>query len=104
MILDRIIEATKVRVEKSKAQIPLEDMKKAALKRLVREKEMPIIELPFYQAIAKEGMSFICEVKKASPSKGLIAKHFPYIEIAKEYEKAGACAISVLTEPQFFKG
>jgi indole-3-glycerol phosphate synthase len=49
-------------------------------------------------------MSFICECKKASPSKGLIAADFPYLDIAKDYEAAGASAISVLTEPEWFKG
>ena len=58
----------------------------------------------FYQALAAPGMSYICEVKKASPSKGLIAPDFPYLEIAKEYEAAGASAISCLTEPFYFQG
>ncbi len=58
----------------------------------------------FSQALQKEGMSFICEVKKASPSKGLIAPDFPYLEIALEYEAAGAAAISCLTEPYYFQG
>ncbi len=58
----------------------------------------------FYKALQKEGMSYICEVKKASPSKGLIAPDFPYVKIAKEYEKAGASAVSCLTEPYYFKG
>lgn len=58
----------------------------------------------FYKALQKEGMSYICEVKKASPSKGLIALDFPYVKIAREYEKAGASAISCLTEPYYFKG
>jgi indole-3-glycerol phosphate synthase len=49
-------------------------------------------------------MSFICEIKKASPSKGIISQDFRYIETAKEYEAAGAAAISVLTEPDFFLG
>ena len=53
---------------------------------------------------AKDGISYICEVKKASPSKGIIAEDFPYVQIAKDYENAGASAISVLTEPQWFKG
>ena len=51
-----------------------------------------------------KGISFICEVKKASPSKGIIAQEFPYLKIADDYEKAGAGAISVLTEPEYFKG
>lgn len=58
---------------------------------------------PFERALAKPGMSFICEAKKASPSKGLIAPEFPYVQIAKEYEVAGADAISVLTEPAYFQ-
>ena len=59
---------------------------------------------PFEKALKAQGLSFICEVKKASPSKGLIAPDFPYVAIAEEYEKAGANAISVLTEPYFFQG
>ena len=59
---------------------------------------------PFEKALKAQGLSFICEVKKASPSKGLIAPDFPYVEIAKEYEAAGASAISVLTEPFYFQG
>lgn len=70
--------------------------------------ELPVhrsgIEYPFEKALSKDGMSFICEVKKASPSKGVIAEHFPYREVAGEYEKAGADAISVLTEPYYFRG
>ena len=58
----------------------------------------------FKAALAREGVSVIAEVKKASPSKGVIAREFPYLEIAKEYEAAGAAAISVLTEPSYFKG
>ena len=61
-------------------------------------------EFPFEKALAKDGISYICEVKKASPSKGIIAEDFPYVQIAKDYENAGASAISVLTEPQWFKG
>lgn len=59
---------------------------------------------PFRRALSAPGVSFICEVKKASPSKGLIAPHFPYLDIAKEYEAAGASAISCLTEPKWFLG
>ncbi len=58
----------------------------------------------FEKKLKEEGMSFICECKKASPSKGIIAEDFPYLEIAKDYEKAGASCISVLTEPKWFKG
>ena len=59
---------------------------------------------PFERALRGERMAFICECKKASPSKGLIAPDFPYLEIAKSYEAAGASAISVLTEPEWFLG
>jgi indole-3-glycerol phosphate synthase len=61
-------------------------------------------DFPFEKALRQDDISFICEVKKASPSKGIIAEHFPYIDIAKDYEAAGAAAISVLTEPFWFKG
>ena len=61
-------------------------------------------EFSFLQALSRPGMSFICEVKKASPSKGLIAEDFPYLDIARDYEAAGAAAISVLTEPEYFLG
>lgn len=63
-----------------------------------------ITGFPFERALGSDGMSFICEVKKASPSKGLIAQDFPYTDIAREYDEAGASAISVLTEPHFFMG
>jgi indole-3-glycerol phosphate synthase len=59
---------------------------------------------PFEKALKSETISFICEIKKASPSKGIIAEDFPYLDLAKEYQAAGAAAISVLTEPYFFKG
>lgn len=58
----------------------------------------------FEKALRERGISFICEVKKASPSKGLISPAFPYLKIAREYEQAGAAAVSVLTEPAFFQG
>lgn len=58
----------------------------------------------FAQALKKPGLSFICEVKKASPSKGVIAEEFPYVRIAQEYEAAGADAVSCLTEPKWFLG
>ncbi len=61
-------------------------------------------DFPFEMALKKKGLSFICEVKKASPSKGIIAEDFPYVRIAEAYERAGADALSVLTEPYYFKG
>ena len=98
MILDRIVEATKVRVAKEKEVDTPEAVKVAAL-------ALPSdTGFPFEAALRQQDFNFICEVKKASPSKGIIAEHFPYLDIAKEYEVAGAAAISVLTEPDFFKG
>ena len=98
MILDKIVEATKVRVAKEKEMETPEAMKAAAL-------ALPSdTGFPFEAALRQQDFNFICEVKKASPSKGIIAEHFPYLDIAKEYEVAGAAAISVLTEPDFFKG
>lgn len=101
MILDNLAAATQARVERKKAQIPLETVKEQALNLATKE---GTFTFPFEQAIAKEGISFICEVKKASPSKGIIAEDFPYLEIAREYEQAGADCISVLTETDYFKG
>ena len=98
MILDKIIEATKIRVAQEKQVESPEAVKAAAL-------ALPSdTGFPFEAALRQQDFNFICEVKKASPSKGIIAEHFPYIDIAKEYEVAGAAAISVLTEPDFFKG
>ena len=98
MILDKIIEATKIRVAQEKQVESPESVKAAAL-------ALPSdTGFPFEAALRQQDFNFICEVKKASPSKGIIAGHFPYLEIAKEYEVAGAAAISVLTEPDFFKG
>ncbi|WP_295275862.1 bifunctional indole-3-glycerol-phosphate synthase TrpC/phosphoribosylanthranilate isomerase TrpF [Veillonella sp.] len=98
MILDTIVEATKARVAKEKEMETPEAVKAAAL-------ALPFdTGFPFEAALRQQDFNFICEVKKASPSKGIIAEHFPYLDIAKEYEVAGAAAISVLTEPDFFKG
>lgn len=98
MILDKIIEATKIRVAQEKQVESPESVKAAAL-------ALPSdTGFPFEAALRQQDFNFICEVKKASPSKGIIAEHFPYLDIAKEYEVAGAAAISVLTEPDFFKG
>ena len=98
MILDKIIEATKIRIAQEKQVESPEAVKAAAL-------ALPSdTGFPFEAALRQQDFNFICEVKKASPSKGIIAEHFPYLDIAKEYEVAGAAAISVLTEPDFFKG
>lgn len=95
-ILEEIAEKTRERIRKEKLQFPLDQLKTLA--------EKAPQQLSFLEALKKSGMSYICEVKKASPSKGLIAPEFPYLEIAKEYEAAGASAISCLTEPFYFMG
>lgn len=108
MILDTIAESTRKRVDGRKAVRSMKEAEQEAYKRLEREQDSRRLDggeaLPFRDALKKPGMSFICEVKKASPSKGLIAPYFPYVEIGKEYQEAGADAISVLTEPEFFLG
>lgn len=98
MILDEIAEATGKRVERCRQDISMEEMKKRAYS--VKKKGC----FPFEDKLKSPGVSFICEIKKASPSKGVIAEHFPYMEIAKEYEAAGADCMSVLTEPDYFMG
>ena len=98
MILDKIVAATEKRVGDAKANLPLSELQQQV-------ERMPITkEFPFEQALQELDFNFICEVKKASPSKGVIAEEFPYLEIANDYEMAGAAAISVLTEPDFFLG
>lgn len=97
-MLDEIVEKTIKRVEMAKEIMPLEDIKKQVSLMEITD------EFPFKKALSEEGISIIAEVKKASPSKGLIAEDFDYLAIAKEYEEAGASAISVLTEPYFFQG
>lgn len=95
-ILYQIAERTKERSAEDQAKVSVETLK---------EKIATMGPAPdFYQALKQSGMSFICEVKKASPSKGVIAEDFPYLQIAKEYEAAGAAAISCLTEPFWFMG
>ena len=98
MILQEIAEKTKIRIADEKAKVSLEELKKQAYD---MNKETGF---PFFKALSKRDLSFICEVKKASPSKGIIAQDFPYMEIAADYERSGADAISVLTEPFWFKG
>ena len=96
-ILNTIAQHTAERYEKIISQTPLSEVK-------VRALAMTKGGFEFEKALAADGTSFICEVKKASPSKGVIAEDFPYLEIAREYEAAGAAAISCLTEPKWFMG
>ncbi len=96
-ILEIIAESTRIRVENAKKSVCAEEMKEKAL-------AMPKRGFEFEKALKKEDIAFICECKKASPSKGIIAEHFPYRDIAREYEAAGADCISVLTEPEHFLG
>lgn len=98
MILDDIIAKQKERIKKEKEEKSFDVIKREA-------EEIALLEnFVFEDSLKNKDFAFICEIKKASPSKGVIVENFPYIDIAKEYEKAGASAISVLTEPNFFKG
>ena len=97
MILDDIIEKRKLQLEKEMSKVPFEKMKKKAL-------NTDFLTKDFKSAINGDSLSIICEVKKASPSKGLIRPDFHPVEIAKEYESAGANAISCLTEEYYFQG
>ena len=96
-ILEQLAGHARARVALAKAEKPLAELRREAL-------AMPRGDFAFEKALAKPGLSFICECKRASPSRGLIAPDFPYLDIAKEYEAAGADAISVLTEPKWFLG
>lgn len=96
-ILDQLAAHARQRVEAAKAVLPAEALRQQAL-------ALPKGTFAFEQALKKPGISFICECKRASPSKGLIAPDFPYLQIAREYEAAGADCISVLTEPKWFLG
>lgn len=96
-ILNTIADYTKGRYADIMRNKPLEEVKAQAL-------ALPKGNFEFEKALQSDTLSFICEVKKASPSKGVIAENFPYLEIAKEYEKAGAACISCLTEPKWFMG
>ncbi|MDE6387896.1 MAG: indole-3-glycerol phosphate synthase TrpC [Lachnospiraceae bacterium] len=99
-ILDQLADHARERVARAKKIIPLEALRERAL----FSNAAPHAQFPFEKALQKPGISFICECKKASPSKGLIAPDFPYLRIAKDYETAGADCISVLTEPKWFLG
>ena len=113
-ILEKLAEHARERTEEAKRRIPAEEMRSMAeamyraelseKAKTERNAAPGSVILPFEAALRKPGLSFICECKKASPSKGLIAPEFPYLQIAKEYEAAGADCISVLTEPKWFLG
>ena len=96
-ILDQIAGYTRERVAQAKEALPLEAVKAQAL-------ALPKGTFAFEKALKTDRISFICECKKASPSKGLISPDYPYLQIAKDYEAAGAACISVLTEPKWFLG
>lgn len=96
-ILEQLAGYARERTEQAKKKIPPGEMRRQA-------EALPKGELVFEKALKKPGISFICECKKASPSKGIIAPSFPYLQIAKEYEQAGADCLSVLTEPKWFLG
>lgn len=96
-ILEQLADYARVRTEWAKQEMPLEELRR-------RAEAIPRGEFPFESALKRPGISFICECKKASPSKGLIAPVFPYLQIAREYEAAGADCLSVLTEPKWFLG
>ena len=99
MILDELASLTRKRIELQKQGYSLDNIKRDAELLAARE-----VAYNFEEALSKEGLSIISEVKKASPSKGVITEDFPFLEIAKEYETAGADAVSCLTEPDRFKG
>ena len=103
-ILQEIAEKTEERIQVQKRELSPDRMKKEALEKAEADIEAGKETLAFTKALKKPGVSFICEVKKASPSKGVIAEQFPYVQIAREYEAAGADAVSVLTEPFYFLG
>ncbi len=98
MILDKLAEASRKRMEASRELVSFGEIKAKALAMNTHT------GFPFEKALRQTGISFICEVKKASPSKGIIVEEFPYLDIAMDYEKAGAAAISVLTEMDYFLG
>ena len=96
-ILETIAAYAKERAARDKEKVPEKEMRERAL-------TLPKGTFRFSRALRKKEMSFICEVKKASPSKGLIDPVFDYKRIAKNYEVAGADCVSCLTEPKWFLG
>lgn len=101
-ILDQITAKARERVRKKKEFVSPQEIKMRA--EAICQDTLKKPKITFREALMKEGMSYICEVKKASPSKGIITDDFPYLDIAMEYEAAGAAAISCLTEPFYFMG
>ena len=99
-ILEEIAARTRERIAKEKSCISVSELEN----RIQEVNKNAGQKITFLQALQKDGMSYICEVKKASPSKGLIAPDFPYVEITRDYEAGGAAAISCLTEPFWFRG
>ncbi len=97
MILDELAAYAKQRVQRAKETVGTEEIKERALR-------LPKGDFRFENALKGPKLSFICEIKKASPSKGVLSRDFPYLEIAQEYEKAGADCVSCLTEPKWFLG
>ena len=103
-ILEEIALKTKDRVALNKSKTSFMELREHAFDKAMQIRNGEGFSYPFRDALKKDKINFICEVKKASPSKGLIAEHFPYLDIAMDYEAAGAAAISCLTEPYYFKG
>lgn len=97
-ILNTIADHAKIRVEQKKRSIPLDEIRKKAASMFCDT------DFPFEKALSGEDIAFICECKKASPSRGVLAEEYDYLQIAEEYENAGADCISVLTEPKWFLG
>ena len=97
-ILEQLAEIARERVAADQRQVPEAEM------RALADRSGPGGGAAFTAALQKPGISMICEVKKASPSKGVISPDFPYLRIAREYEAAGADCISCLTEPRYFLG
>ena len=104
MILDELADLTRIRIEKQKTEYTPRNIERDAELMAAREMEVQEFDYPFEEALSKKALSMISEVKKAAPSKGVIAEDFPYMDIALEYERSGADAISCLTEPDRFKG
>jgi indole-3-glycerol phosphate synthase len=98
MFLEKLVNSTRKRLLLKKAEFPHEEIVRQALNTPLKS------GFPFERALISDDIAFICEIKKASPSKGIISHDFPYIQIAEDYISGGAAAISVLTESEFFLG